>query len=287
MDSDASRRYRDLIAIGLLVVAALYLVAALTALFTIGDGYPDGALEFADRAGLSSGLFAAPLPIASLVVATLLVTRFGEPSSNSRIVVVAALGIAAVDLVFGLITYVAQFGSDFGLGVAGMPTNRLVRGALGLALLLALGLACLFLSTALRSVSASLQSTEGVAAGPGDDVGTSSSAMWTGPGENSPHVGDSEGVSDSASQPEVSWEDLTAAQQGLPASAWSSPAETWDAPVGPLPTGWVSPSETVSSSAEDHAKADPDVAGANPHPVEPVERDDPPVERAWERRSEP
>ena len=43
--------------------------------------------------------FTAPVPILALVGAVVLVTRYGEPTRNARTIVLAALGIVAVDAV--------------------------------------------------------------------------------------------------------------------------------------------------------------------------------------------
>ncbi len=148
MVNDATRKYRDLIAFGLLAVAALYFIGALSVLFNTDTGF-----DFADKASVSVFLFASLMPILSLVVAALLVTQYGEPSSSSRIVVLIALAIAALELLFTAITFFAQLGSNLPDGPLGGPSGgKAIAIVFGLAHLLLLALAGLYLYTALRSL---------------------------------------------------------------------------------------------------------------------------------------
>ncbi len=256
MATDATRRYRDVIAYGLVAVAAVYFVGALAALFRSGNGV--GSLGFADKAAFSSGLFYALVPVLSLVVAALLVTRLGEVGPSARIVVLVALAIAGLDLLFAVITYLAQFGSDFGLGPEA-PADKFVRGTLGLAHLLFLGLACFYLYTALRSLPA----TAGAAQRPwGAGTGQPSYGQggqpawsygwgqgdpgqppaWGQPGaaplaQAPPQPGGWTGPSAWAG-PNAGWHDPAAAQQGQPASAWGQAGQEWGQPRSPAAPQW-------------------------------------------------
>lgn len=259
MVTDATRKYRDIIAIGLVAVAAVYFVAALSMLFTVGNGYADGALDFTDKAALTSDSFPSLIPMAALVVAALLVTRYGDVGPVSRLVILAALGIAALDLLFGIITYFAQFGSGF--GIAG-PANKFVTAMFGLALLLLLALVLLYLYTALRSLPAATPASQPQWGAPGQP----GYAGWGQPGSGSPGQGQAgyappgsaqppwqqpaptygwgqpeagtqqPGWGASAGQgtaaggwgaPSDGWHDPAAAQQGQPASAWSQAGQEW------------------------------------------------------------
>lgn len=259
MATDETRRYRDLIAFGLLAVAALYFVGALSLLFSSGDGLFGSGLGFADKAALNGYLFTAVIPILSLVVAALLVTRYGEPSGSARVVVLAALGIAALDLLFALITFFAQLGSSQGVGFQGTSGGKFVGVVLGLAHLLLLGLAGLYLVTALRSLptpAGAAQRPWGTQPGqppygqPGQPAwGQPGQQPWGQPQWSYGSAPASQGQQGAWGQPGAAgqappavpggwggasggWHDPAAAQQGQPASAWTQPGQDWAQPAG-------------------------------------------------------
>lgn len=256
MVTDATRRYRDPVAYGLLAVAALHFVGALVALFTSGNG-SDGSLGFADKAALNGDLFYALVPILALVLAALLVTRLGEARPSARIVVLVALAIAGLDLLFSVITYLAQFGSDF--GPTGVPADKFVRGTLGLAHLLFLGLACFYLYTALRSLPATAGAAQrpwGATTGQ-PSYGQSGQPSWSyGWAQGDPGQPPAWGPTGASPQapappqaggwtgptawagPDAGWHDPAAAQQGQSASAWGQAGQEWGQPRSPSAPQW-------------------------------------------------
>ncbi|MBA2717536.1 MAG: hypothetical protein H0U51_10875, partial [Propionibacteriales bacterium] len=155
MVTEAIKKFRDIFAYGLLAVAALYLISALSLLFKSKD---DVGLDFSGKAAVFGYLFAHPLLVLSLIAAVALAVGFGEASKNARIVTLVALGIAAVALLLGLICWFSGFGADDGdlnsVGLFGgvFGAGKVVGIFLGLAQLLLLGLAAWFAYTALQSL---------------------------------------------------------------------------------------------------------------------------------------
>jgi FtsH-binding integral membrane protein len=155
--NDVTKKYRDLLAYGLLAVASLALITGLSLIFKSGDDL--GAnIGFAEKAALFGSAFESGLIVLPLVGAVFLVTRFGELSRQARIVVLAALALGAVALLFGLITFFAQFGADTGLiranfsGIAG--AGKTVGVIAGLAQLLFLAVALGYVVTTYRGLPA-------------------------------------------------------------------------------------------------------------------------------------
>ncbi|MEP6666266.1 MAG: hypothetical protein ABJA81_07460 [Nocardioidaceae bacterium] len=144
---DATKKYREIFAYGLLGVAALYFISGLSLLFKSED---DSGLPFSGRAAAFGYLFAHPLLVFALVAAVALVSGFGEASKNAKAVVLAALGIGGISALFAVICWFIAFGADtnqallFG-GVLG--AGKVVGIFLGLAQLLLLGLALFFAYT--------------------------------------------------------------------------------------------------------------------------------------------
>src|SRR6476661_8039326 len=142
-------------AYGLLASATLAVIAALGLLFKSSDDL-GGNIGFAEKAALYGSHFESGVIILTLVGAVVLVTRLGELSANARIVVLAAMGIGAVDLLFAVITFFAQFGAGSGFaniaGVAG--AGKIVGTFLGLAQLTFLGVALFYIFTAFQSLPA-------------------------------------------------------------------------------------------------------------------------------------
>lgn len=244
MVTDATRKYRDIIAIGLVAVAALYFIAALSMLFRSDTLFAGAGGSFADNAALSGYLFSSVVPVASLVLAVLLVTRYGEPAPTTRIVVLAALGIAALDVLFAVISFFAQFGSDLDFGIGGTLGGGTFSGVvLGLAHLALLGAASLYLYTALRSLPAA--SPAPAPAPPWGAPGQTGYGGWASPGAGQPGAGQP-GLGQAGygqqSPAQGSW------QQPAPTYGWgqadSGQQPSWGAPEGQAAagSGWGAPS---------------------------------------------
>lgn len=160
MVTDATtQKLRDLVAYGLLAVAALYFLSGLSLLF---KSEQDSGLSFTGRAGVFGHVFTHPLLVLALFGAVALAVGFGERSKNARVILIAALAIAALSLLFGLITWLSGFGADefYGLSYGGVPgAGKLVGILVGLANLLLLSLAAFFAFTALRALPKTAKGT--------------------------------------------------------------------------------------------------------------------------------
>jgi hypothetical protein len=153
--NEATKKYREPVAFALLAVGALWFIAVLSLLFKTDNFGLPGDLGFATRAAIVGGLFESPVPVLSLVVAVILVTALGGHTRNARIVVLAALGIGALDLLFGIITFFAQFGAHAGFGVSSIgPAGKVTGTFFGLGLLLFLAAAVAYMVFAFQSLPA-------------------------------------------------------------------------------------------------------------------------------------
>ncbi len=239
MVTEALRKSRDIFAYGLLAVAALYLISALSLLFKSED---DVGLDFSGKAAVFGHLFAHPLLVFSLIAALALAVGLGGASKNARTVALVALGIAGVALLLRLICWFTAFGADddggadvFG-GVLG--AGKIVGIVLGLADLLLLGLTAWFAYTVLQSLPKTSQSTasawgqqQGYAGQQGygqpgwgqQGSGYSGQPGWGQQGQGW-GAGSGSGATAAGATAAGGWGDQSQAQaeqQGQPASAWT------------------------------------------------------------------
>ena len=181
--TDAVKKYREILAYGLLGVAALYLISGLSLLFKSEED--TGGLGFADRAGLFGYLFAHPLLIASLAAAVALATGLGGASRHARSIVMVALVLGGLAALLALVSWLSSLGSDSGFetfgGVSG--AGKVVGILLGLAHVLTLCLALLFAYSAFAGLPRAARATPG---GWGSQPGGSG---WGSPGQHAagPH----------------------------------------------------------------------------------------------------
>ena len=269
MVSEAIKKQREIFAYGLLGVAALYLIGGLSLLFKSGDDL--GGAGFAEKGAYFGYVFTHPLLVLSIVAAVALVTAFGEASKNAKVVVLAALGITALSLLFGLISWFAGFGADstgvgelFG-GIFG--AGKVVGIFVGLAQLLLLGLGGWYVFTAFQSFpKAAPAAGQWGQQGQGQQ-GYGGQPAWGGqqdpgygqPGYGQPGYGQPDYGQPGAGQPGYgaaaggggataagAWGDQSqaqAGQQGQPASAWGQPEQ--EQPT----TGWGSPGQPQEQPA--------------------------------------
>ncbi len=273
MVTEAIKKFRDIFAYGLLAVAALYLISALSLLFKSKD---DVGLDFSGKAAVFGYLFAHPLLVLSLIAAVALAVGFGEASKNARIVTLVALGIAAVALLLGLICWFSGFGADdsdlnsVGLFGGVFGAGKVVGIFLGLAQLLLLGLAAWFAYTALQSLpktSGSTASAWGQPQGYGGQQaygqpswGQQSSGYpaqpgWGQPGQQGWGAGTSGATAVTGATAAGSWGDQSQAQadqQGQPASSWTSPEQ--QQPVA----GWGQPGQQGQPGQSSQAWGQPE-----------------------------
>ena len=269
MVTEAIKKVRDIFAYGLLAVAVLYLISALSLLFKSED---DVGLDFSGKAAVFSHLFAHPVLVFALLAAVALAVGFGGASKNARTVVLVALGIAGVALLLRLICWFSGFGADdssfaneaFG-GVLG--AGKVVGSLLGLAELLLLGLAAWFAYTALQSLpkaAASTASSWGQPQGYGGQQGYGQQpwgqqvsgypgqASW---GQQGQGWGTGAGGGATATgTPAAGWGDQShaqAEQQGQPASAWTGADQGYSGreqggyapPTDPQQVAWGQPGQ--------------------------------------------
>lgn len=155
MPTSATKNSRDIIAYALLAVAALYFIGVLSLLLKSSGGQFSG-IGFAEKSALFGAGFTAAVPVLSLVAAVVLVTRLGEPSANARLVVLAALGIAGLDLLFAVITFFAQLGASSLVGAfSGVQgAGKIIGFVVGLAHLLFVAAALFYVLTELQRLPA-------------------------------------------------------------------------------------------------------------------------------------
>jgi hypothetical protein len=135
--TDATKKLREPVAYILLAFAGLVALASLIRLF-VGS-------EFTSSAGVVQGTLTPPgltalVLLAALVGAVWLVTEGGERTPNARTITLAALAIAGLIVLLGLITAFAGFGEtgDAGLKIVGFIYalgGLVLYGAVGLFLL--------------------------------------------------------------------------------------------------------------------------------------------------------
>lgn len=234
MVTESLKKSRDILAYGLLAVAALYLISALSLLFKSED---DVGLDFSGKAAVFGHLFAHPLLVFSLIAALALAVGLGGASKNARTVALIALGIAGVALLLRLICWFSAFGADDGGGADAfggvLGAGKIVGIFLGLADLLLLGLTAWFAYTALQSLPKTSQSTasgwgqqQGYAGqqGYGQPAWGQQGSGYSGqPGWGQQGQGWGAG-SGSGATAAGGWGDQSQAQaeqQGQPASAWT------------------------------------------------------------------
>jgi hypothetical protein len=150
--TDATKKLREPVAYILLAFAGLVALASLIRLF-VGS-------EFTSSAGVVQGTLTPPgltalVLLAALVGAVWLVTEAGERTPNARTVTLAALAIAGLIVLLGLITAFAGFGET---GDAGLKLVGFLYALGGLALYGAVGL---FLVKTFRSFPAPVRAPKG------------------------------------------------------------------------------------------------------------------------------
>lgn len=267
MVTDATRKFREPIAFGLIAVAGLWFIAGLGLLFK------HAGVGFATKAALVGGVFEAPAPVLSLVIAVLLVTRYGEPSSKARIVVLAALGIVGLDLLFGVITFLAQFGAGQSLGVFGINlAGKVVGTIVGVAELTLLAIAAGYLVTAFQGLPAPARAAQrqwdaGYGGHSPAQQSSGSPLGWAQPGQGyPPQYGQPQYGQPQYGQPQYGQPQYGPPQPAQPQygqQAWGQPAPAWpQQPQGgwgqqgqpqwsenpaPEPSTWVQPAPTYGA----------------------------------------
>ena len=137
---------------GLLVVAGLYFVSALSSLLVQSAGAV--GLDFSERSAAFGYLFASPLFVFSLVGAVALAACLEDVTVAGRVALLAS-GLSSLALAFAVVTFVAGLPAAWGssLPSSGAPAaSRYVDVLLGVAHVLLLGLTTWFALTVARSL---------------------------------------------------------------------------------------------------------------------------------------
>lgn len=296
MVTEAIKKFRDIFAYGLLAVAALYLISALSLLFKSED---DVGLGFSGKAAVFGYLFAHPLLVFSLIAAVALAVGFGEASKNARIVTLVALGIAAFSLLLGLICWFSSFGADdadlnsVGLFGGVFGAGKIVGIFLGLAQLLLMGLAAWFAYTALQSLPKTAGSTtawgqsQGYAGQQGQQAwgqqgsGYSGQAGW---GQQAQGWGT--GATAAGATAAGGWGDQSQAQaeqQGQPASAWTGSDQSYSGPEHGAYSPPVDPQQAQSSWGQPGQAGQPDQGWGQPE----TRQQQPQHQQSWGTPAQP
>ena len=283
MVSDATKKYREIFAYGLLGVAALYFISGLSLLFKSGDDLGDAG--FADKSALFGYIFSHPLLVISLFGAVALATAWEDNSKNAKTIVLIALGIGALSLLFALICWLSAFGADTGTGgfifngVTG--AGKVVAIFLGLAQLGLLGLVEFYAFTVYQTFPKPVpaqhqqgqwgqqqagwgQAQQGWGQQGGYDQGQAQQG-WAQQQGGYDQNASQWGASSTGAAP--AWGDQSASQaeqQGQPAASWgqSDPSTTgqsagWgdqSAAAPETPSGWGSPGSTPATPAHEETQ---------------------------------
>ncbi len=246
MVTDALRRSRQVLAYGLLLVAALYCVAALSLMF---KSRSDVRLDFAGKSAAFGYLFASPVLVFSLFAAVALAGGLNGAVSSARVVALFALVVGGMALALAVLTFLAgvtaterpyvPFGGVLGAG-------RYVGTVLGLAQLLLLALVTWFAFTVFRSTPplapsspSEPQTITGLEYGKsrwGRDPGYPADSGWdpSGQGQQFTPPGGSSAAGWGAQyqgQPAAVWGTDAAEYPGPDAHTTASGATAWDDPT--------------------------------------------------------
>lgn len=180
MVGDTVKKYRDLLSVGLLAVASLYVISGISLL---SKSREDSFLDFSGRAAQTSYLFTHPFVVVSLAVAVALAVGFGEASANARGVVIAALIVGGIAILLGVVTWLSAFGYD-GVGFGGVVVaGKVVAILLGLAQLIAMALTLFFAVVVLQALPKRVRQPQGWgqgAPGYGPQWGQPDPGQWGG-----------------------------------------------------------------------------------------------------------
>ena len=226
MLSDATKKYRDVFAFGLIGVAALVLLSGISLLFKSGDDL--GGAGFSEKSMFFGPLFTSLAIIAPLVLSVVIAT-VEEPGKNARTVVLAALGVGGAATLFAVITWFASYGVDsegFGAGFGGVfGAGKIVGTLLNLAAIGLIGLALLFIVSVYQRFPKPAPAQQGWGQQPQQGWGQQgwgqgSQQQWGQSGQQQwgQHQGYASGGWGEQSQAQ-------AQQQGQPASAWGQQAD--------------------------------------------------------------
>lgn len=270
MITDALKKFREIFAYVLLVVAALYVISGLSLLLKSKDDI--GGLGFSGKAATFGYLFTHPVVIFCLIAAVALVVGFGAVTKHARIVVLVALAIAGIALLLALVSWFSSFGADdnFGSGPFGgvLGAGKIVGILLGLAHLLLLGLTAWFAFTVFKALPKSAPQSatswgqpQGYGAAPGygqptwgqQDTGYRQQQGWGQPQQGWPG-GQTAGAT-AVGATAAGWGDSSQGQpdhQGQPASAWGAASAPQPSPGEGQP-GWGSPGQPQQWATGDPA----------------------------------
>jgi hypothetical protein len=281
--TEAAKKHREIFAFGLLGVAALYFISGLSLILKSGDDIagPGLGVGFTDKAALFGYVFSHPILVFSLLGAVLLVTGFGENSTNAKAVVTGALGIGGVSLLLGLICWLSAFGADLGNGGIGVfngifGAGKVVGIFLGLAQLGLLGLVTFFAFTAFQTFPRPVRAQQGQWGqqqgqwgqqqgqwGQQGGYDPGQQGQWgqpgaygpTQPGQHSQPGQQGWGQPGGYDAGQQSW----AASSGAPAGGWGEPSSPQAGPQDPQASTWGHPEHAAGWGQPDEPSQTPPV----------------------------
>jgi hypothetical protein len=298
---ETTKKFREPIAFGMLIVAALYFVSGLAVLFKSRD---DLGLTFSGRAALVSHVFSDPVLVIALAAAVALVVAGREASRNAKAVVLIAIVIGAFCLLFALISWLSGLSADGISAYGGLNgAGRIVGIFLGLAQVGFLGLALAYAFAVFQSFPKTAKAPNGWASGqqgwgaPPQQWGQPQQSQQPWGQEQQPGWGQqpqqawtqppqqSWGQPQQPQQPQQPW--AQSPQQGWtqpehPQQSWPQQQPPWGEPAGGTPpsgSGWHQSTGSPSQQSGWNQSAAPTVWG-------PPADSDPAGPSTWETPAE-
>jgi hypothetical protein len=151
--TEATKKIREILAFGLLGVAAVLVVNSFALLFKTEQG-PFGKGSFSTMSALEMSRFVSPVLVGMVVLAVIVVTHLGGVTDNARNITISALVLLGVMMLLGLITWIAALTAenlDYFIG-DGLGQGKVTGSIAQLAYLALAGLAGLFTFTVLSAL---------------------------------------------------------------------------------------------------------------------------------------
>jgi hypothetical protein len=221
--TEATKKIREILAFGLLGVAAVLVVNSFALLFKTEQG-PFGKGTFSTMSALEMSRFVSPVLVGMVVLAVIVVTHLGGVTDNARNITISALVLLGVMMLLGLVTWIAALTAenlDYFIG-DGLGQGKVTGSIAQLAYLALAGLAGLFTFTVLSALP--VPERPG-AAQPGGWSGYDPSQF--GPGQPGQPAGAAQWPGQQPGDPSQPWPPPAEQQQWAQPSQqqWGQPAE--------------------------------------------------------------
>jgi hypothetical protein len=273
--TEATKKIREILAFGLLGVAAVLVVTYFFLLFKTEQG-PFGKGTFSTMSALEMSRFVSPVLVGLIVLAVVLVTHLGDVTNSARNITISALVLLGVMMLLGLVTWIAALTADnldYFIG-DGLGQGKVTGSIVQLAYLALAGLAGLFTFTVLSALPAPVRQG---AAQAGGWAGYDPSQF--GQGQPGQPAGAQQWAGQQPADPSQPWPSPAEQQQwAQPAEQqWGQPSEQSQWGQQPPPPQWEQPSEP-SQWGQPSEPGQP--AGWNQPPWPPAEQQPtPPAEQ--------